>query len=59
MEQLVIWCRDKNLCLTVNKTKQLIIDFRGKKLYSDTSAVEKGHLHFGNEEDTVVCGNNG
>ena len=45
IENLVNWCGDNNLSLTVNKTKEIVIDFRKRKeehapLYINGDKVE-------------------
>ncbi|KAK3571542.1 hypothetical protein QTP86_013175 [Hemibagrus guttatus] len=36
VEQLTVWCREKNLLLHTSKTKELVIDYRRKKTYHTT-----------------------
>ena len=38
---LGVWCQEKNFSLNVNKTKEMIVDFRKQHLHFDGTVVEK------------------
>ena len=46
VNELALWCQDNNLSLNVNKTKELIVDFRKQRrehatIHINGTAIEK------------------
>ena len=39
VRDLAEWCQENNLCLNVNKTKELIVDFRKQQRENDPSTL--------------------